>query len=127
MERFLWQALRDRQLGGYKFRRQRPVGKYFADFACVEAKLIVEVDGGQHFSQGGVTDDIRRTAELNQLGYHVLRFSNREVLMERESVLVCIFNWLAANHPHPHPHPLPQAGEGLRCASPASVVNERTQ
>ena len=120
-ERALWQALRDRQIGGHKFRRQHPVGRYFADFACIEAMLIVELDGGQHFSDEGMEADIRRTAELNQLGYHVLRFTDREVLLEREAVRLSIFNWLEANVPRPgrdpHPSPLPQAGEGDR-ASP---------
>ena len=109
-ERALWQALRDRQLGGFKFRRQHPVGRYFADFACIEAGLIVELDGGQHFSPDGIDADIRRTAELKQLGYHVLRFADREVLMERDAVRLCLFNWLDANGPHPSP--LPPAGEG---------------
>ena len=115
-ERALWQALRDRQIGGHKFRRQHPVGRYFADFACIEAMLIVELDGGQHFSPEGMAADARRTAELNQLGYHVLRFTDREVLVEREAVRLCIFNWLEANGPRPgrdpHPGPLPRAGEG---------------
>ena len=119
-ERALWQALRDRQIGGHKFRRQHPVGRYFADFACIEAMLIVELDGGQHFSDEGMEADIRRTAELNQLGYHVLRFTDREVLLEREAVRLSIFNWLEANGPRPgrdpHPSPLPRAVEGARGA-----------
>gem|GEM_PF-581563 len=119
-ERALWQALRDRQIGGHKFRRQHPVGRYFADFACIEAMLIVELDGGQHFSPEGMAADARRTAELNQLGYHVLRFTDREVLVEREAVRLSIFNWLEVNclrpNSDPHPNPLPQAGEGARRA-----------
>ena len=119
-ERVLWQALRDRQIGGHKFRRQHPVGRYFADFACIEALLIVELDGGQHFSDEGMAADERRTAELNALGYHVLRFTDREVLVEREAVRLSIFNWLEANVPRPnsdpHPSPLPRAGEGARRA-----------
>ncbi len=115
-ERALWRALRDRQLGGHKFRRQHPVGRYFADFACIEASLIVELDGGQHVSPDGMAADARRTVELSQLGYHVLRFTDREVLVEREAVRLCIFNWLEANGPRPnrdpHPNPLPPAGEG---------------
>ena len=116
-ERVLWRALRDRQIGGHKFRRQHPVGRYFADFACLEALLIVELDGGQHFSDEGMAADARRTAELNQLGYHVLRFTDREMLLEREAVRLSIFNWLEANVPRPggdpHPGPLPRAGEGV--------------
>jgi very-short-patch-repair endonuclease len=123
-ERALWQALRDRQIGGHKFRRQHPVGRYFADFACVETMLIVELDGGQHFSDEGMAADARRTAELNQLGYHVLRFTDREVLVEREAVRLCIFNWLEANGPRPNrdPHlgPLPPAAEGVRLGHQSS-------
>ena len=119
-ERVLWQALRDRQIGGCKFRRQHPVGRYFADFACIEAMLIVELDGGQHFSDEGMEADIRRTADLNALGYQVLRFTDREVLVEREAVRLSIFNWLEANGPRPgrdpHPSPLPRAVEGARGA-----------
>ena len=119
-ERALWQDLRDRQILGHKFRRQHPVGRYFADFACIEAMLIVELDGGQHFSPEGMAADNRRTAELNKLGYHVLRFTDREVLLEREAVRLSIFNWLEANVPRPgrdpHPNPLPRAGEGARGA-----------
>ena len=119
-ERALWQDLRDRQILGHKFRRQHPVGRYFADFACIEAMLIVELDGGQHFSDEGMEADIRRTADLNALGYQVLRFTDREVLVEREAVRLCIFNWLEANGPRPgrdpHPNPLPRAGEGARRA-----------
>jgi very-short-patch-repair endonuclease len=111
-ERALWQALRSRQLGGYKFRRQHPVGRYFADFACVEAGLIVELDGGQHFEPVAARADAERTAALRALGFHVLRYTNREALAERDTVLADILNWLNSNHPHPNP--LPPAGEGVR-------------
>jgi adenine-specific DNA-methyltransferase len=103
--------LRDRQLDGYKFRRQRPVGRYFADFACIEAMLIVELDGGQHFEPDAIVADRVRTEELNRLGYEVLRFTDREVLTERDAVLTRILDWLHQHHPHPNP--LPQAGEGV--------------
>jgi very-short-patch-repair endonuclease len=115
-ERRLWSALRDRQLDGYKFRRQRPIGSYFADFACIEAMLIVELDGGQHFEPEAIAADRARTEELNRLGYHVLRFTDREALLERDAVLTRILDWLHRHHPHPNP--LPQAGEG---------VNRRTE
>ena len=113
-ERALWQRLRDRQLAGYKFRRQHPIGGYFADFACVEAKLVIELDGGQHFEPAAMAVDARRTAELSAHGFHVLRFNDREVLAERDAVVTGILNWLAVNHPHPNP--LPQAVEGVNAA-----------
>jgi very-short-patch-repair endonuclease len=129
VERVLWRALRDRQIGGCKFRRQHPVGRYVADFACLEALLIVELDGGQHFSDEGMATDERRTAELNAVGYHVLRFTDREMLLEREAVLLSIFNWLEANVPRPgrdpHPNPLPE-GEGDKASpNPLPLAGER--
>ena len=108
-ERSLWQALRSRPLGGYKFRRQHPVDRYFTDFACVEAGLVIELDGGQHFEPAAVRADAERTAALSARGFHVLRYTNREALAERDAVLADILNWLNSNHPHPNP--LPQAGE----------------
>ena len=111
-ERAIWNALRNRQLGGYKFRRQHPVGPFFADFACVEASLVVELDGGQHVEPEAVEADARRTCALKANGFHVLRFDDRQALIEREAVLASILEWLCAHHPHPNP--LPQAGEGAK-------------
>jgi very-short-patch-repair endonuclease len=101
----LWYHLRDRRLGGCKFRRQFPVGPYVADFACVDRRLIVELDGGQHALQ--VERDARRSAYLEQQGFTVLRFWNDQVLRETEAVLEEILRHLAA----PHPGPLPAGGE----------------
>ncbi len=109
-ERVLWQALRNRQLAGYKFRRQHPIGPFFADFACVEAGLVVEVDGSQHADPAAIKSDRRRTDALAGAGFRVMRFTDREVLLEREAVLAAILDLLTASHPHPCP--LPPAGEG---------------
>jgi very-short-patch-repair endonuclease len=87
-EHKLWQALRDRQLDGLKFRRQRPIGNYIADFACEECRLIVEVDGDQHDSV--VAYDEKRTLALNDIGWRVIRFSAREVVQELIVVLETI-------------------------------------
>lgn len=84
-EKSLWQALRSRQLSGLKFRRQHPVGPYIADFCCLECKLIIELDGGQHALETDADD--RRSDSLAQRGYHVLRFWNHEVLTNLEGVL----------------------------------------
>jgi adenine-specific DNA-methyltransferase len=83
VERDLWQRLRGRRLGGFKFRRQASVGYYVADFYCAEKRLVVELDGGQH----GGTDGDRRTADLARLGYRVIRFWNNEVNDNLEAVL----------------------------------------
>ena len=93
-ERALWYYLRDRRLDGHKFRRQSPVGKHVADFACIEARLIVELDGGQHFDPESAAADARRTAEMEAVGYHVMRFTNQEALGRMDSVLETISNWL---------------------------------
>jgi len=76
--------LRNRQLDGCKFRRQVPIDRYFADFACVEAKLVVELDGGQHAEQ--IAYDAERTRVIETCGWRVIRFWNHEVLLESEGV-----------------------------------------
>ena len=115
-ERLLWSRLRDRRLDDYKFRRQHAIGPFFADFACVEAHLVVELDGGQHFDVDAQRADQQRTSVLAKHGFHVLRFSNREMLVETDAVLNAIRQWLVSNHPHPNP--LPRAGEGETKGSP---------
>ena len=109
-ESLLWCHLRDRRLANFKFRRQRPIGPYFADFACLEAKLIVELDGGQHVEAAGY--DENRTRFIEAQGYRVLRFWNNEVLAQTDAVRERILQ--ALQEDNPHPSPLPQAGEGAR-------------
>jgi len=111
----LWSHLRSRQLAGFKFRRQHSIASFIADFACLEAGLVIEVDGGQHFDAAGLAADARRTRLLEAAGFHVLRFDNRQVLTQTEDLLAAIHQWLLANCPHPHPSPLPPAGEGEPC------------
>lgn len=84
----LWLCLRNRRLAGWKFKRQHPVGRYIADFACVEAQIIVEADGSQHAANAD--DDARRTAYLESRGWVVLRFWNNDILQRTESVLEVI-------------------------------------
>jgi very-short-patch-repair endonuclease len=76
-EVILWKGLRSRRFASLKFRRQHPIGRYFADFICIEKRLIVELDGDSHV--GNELKDARRDEELKQLGYRVLRFPNHEV------------------------------------------------
>jgi very-short-patch-repair endonuclease len=90
-ERALWGALRNRQLHGFKFRRQATIGRFVADFLCVDAMLVVEVDGGQHEAR----QDTSRTAFLDRSGYRVVRFWNHEVLVNIEGVLLTIASHLA--------------------------------
>jgi len=91
-ERLLWHHLRLRQFAGYKFRRQRPVGAYIVDFICLEKKLVIEVDGGQHSKQK-VYDD-RRTSWLQSEGLTVLRFWDHEILTQLDDVKQVIWNTL---------------------------------
>ena len=93
-EALLWSRLRNRQLNGVKFRRQVPIGPYIADFLSAEARLIVELDGGQH----SVETDATRTTFLETAGLRVIRFWNHDVLGNIEGVLETI-----AAHLPPHP------------------------
>jgi very-short-patch-repair endonuclease len=83
-ERRLWSVLRGRTLSGYKFRRQHPIGLYIADFACVEHRLVIEADGGQHADN---LDDERRTVWLESQGWRVMRFWNNDILTNTDGVV----------------------------------------
>ena len=85
-ERALWRLLRQRPRGA-KFRRQHPAGRYILDFFCVESKLAIEADGAQHLTSDGVAADEERTRYLTQRGIRVLRFTDREILLESEAVI----------------------------------------
>ena len=108
-EQRLWARLRDRQLAGYKFRRQVPRGPFIVDFACLDSRLVVELDGGQHADAVQSEEDRKRTAWLQVEGYCVVRFWNHDVLENMEGVLATIVEALKDRKP-PHPDPLP-AGE----------------
>ena len=90
-ERRLWYALRRRRFDGHKFRRQQPLGPYFVDFFCIEAQLVVEVDGNHHAEQQGYDRD--RDEWLARRGLRVLRFSDRDVLTRLGDVEEAI--WIA--------------------------------
>ena len=101
-ERMLWQAMRNRQLCDARFRRQHPVGKYIADFACPDRKLIVELDGGQHQEQA--VYDEARTGFLQAQGWRVLRFWNNEVMENLEGVLAKVVEHLTSSPPSQPSH-----------------------
>jgi len=90
VERTLWGMLRNRQLGGYKFRRQYPIDRYIADFACAEAKLVIELDGGQHAIR--TAEDAERTDALERAGWQVIRFWNGEVFENAQGVAETILH-----------------------------------
>ncbi|MDT8318231.1 MAG: endonuclease domain-containing protein [bacterium] len=86
-ERKLWSKIRGRQLKGHQFYRQKPIGCFIVDFYCPKAKLVIELDGGQHFSEEGMTKDGQRDSYMEGLGLRVLRFSDREVFENMRGVL----------------------------------------
>ena len=83
----LWEGLRGRRLGGFKFVRQLPVGGYIADFVCRERKLIVEVDGATHSTDAELARDAKRSAFLEALGYCIFRVNNDDVYKNYNDVL----------------------------------------
>ncbi len=83
----LWTYLRNRKLGGLKFRRQHPVGPFIADFCCMEKNLIIELDGGHHNKEENIREDKKRDAILTSFGYTVLRIWNNELTKNLEGVL----------------------------------------
>ena len=87
-ERTLWTALRRRQIDGLRFRRQVPLGRFIVDFACYDARLVIELDGGQHADHA--QEDAARTAWLETRGFRVLRFWNSEIGENLEAVLEAI-------------------------------------
>ena len=94
-EKRLWAILRNRKLDGWKFRRQVPIDSFVVDFCCIEARLIVELDGGQHADEKEYYDDLR-TRQLKTFGFRVIRFWNSEVLQETEGVIQEIRRMLSA-------------------------------
>ena len=97
--------VRNRRLAGFKFKRQWSLGPYVVDFCCIEQRLVLEIDGGQH----SLERDVKRTSILNAMGYRVVRFWNNDVLDNTDGVLTVLF---AELENCPHPDPLPRAGEG---------------
>nr|GGH97631.1 hypothetical protein GCM10011355_19320 [Aquisalinus luteolus] len=86
-ERRVWNALRNRQIDGHKFRRQHAIGPYIVDFVCLDRKLIIELDGGQHGEPQARAYDARRTEFLEQEGFDVIRFWNIDVFETLDGVL----------------------------------------
>lgn len=84
-EKLLWRHLRNRQLNGYKFKRQVPINNYIVDFVCESAKLIIELDGGQHADQ--IAYDRKRSNFLESMNFKVIRFWNNDVLQNIDGVL----------------------------------------
>jgi adenine-specific DNA-methyltransferase len=128
-EKRLWHFLRDRRLAGYKFRHQHPMAGYIADFVCIEARLVIELDGSQHAELFQQESDAARTREFESRGFRVLRFWNNEVLSNTMGVLQSILDALeSAPHNTPHPNPLPKGERediAFLKAHPTLVVDTR--
>ncbi|TAJ84974.1 MAG: DUF559 domain-containing protein [Reyranella sp.] len=110
-EKICWELLRDRRLAGIKFRRQHPIGHYFADFACLSAKLVVEIDGEHYAFQQ--ERDARRTAFMELEGWRVLRFWAVEVFESPEGIWIAIEAALKERCPTPSPSLPPYRGRGI--------------
>jgi very-short-patch-repair endonuclease len=94
-EMHLWKRLRGKQIGGVQFYRQKIVGNYIVDFFCAKANLVIEIDGGQHYSDEGIHRDAERDRYLQAQGLRVLHFSDRDVFLNTEGVLKQILAQIA--------------------------------
>jgi len=115
-ERTIWYGVRAHRFNGASFRRQAPIGPFIVDFVCHDAKLIVEIDGGQHFETEHERRDARRDAFLAAEGYRVLRFSNHDVMTNRGGVLEAIAEAVLGASPS---LPSPASGGGGANSEPA--------
>jgi very-short-patch-repair endonuclease len=93
-EKHLWARLRGKQLKGYQFYRQKVLGRYVVDFYCPKARMVIELDGGQHYEEAGREKDRGRDEIMKKLGLIVLRFSDREVLENTKAVIEKIWGFL---------------------------------
>ena len=98
-ERLLWAALRGHRLNGASFRRQVPIESYIADFVCHAALLVIELDGGQHYSDSAEQKDAARSSVIHAKGFQVLRFSNQDVMTNRDGVLETVAAAVAERAP----------------------------
>ena len=130
-EGLLWHYLRRKQLDGYKFRRQQPIGPYIVDFACMSRKLVIELDGGQHAERHAY--DETRDDYLRGKGYRILRFWNNEVFQNCMDVLEAVYQALVSPPPHqpsfgslatvPPPHQPRLAARLLRLPLKGGVIS----
>ena len=96
-EILLWSKIRRKQLKGKQFYRQKIIGNYIVDFCCMSCRLVVEVDGEQHFTPPGIEQDIARDHELENMGFRIMRFPSAEVLMNIDGVVSEIYESLESD------------------------------
>ncbi len=105
----LWRIVHPIRQAGWHFRKQAPIGRYVVDFVCHHARLIVEIDGDSHYSEGGMARDAVRTAFLVGEGYRLLRFTNLEVMENEEAVYLAVIEAIGASGSTPS-RPPPSRG-----------------
>jgi very-short-patch-repair endonuclease len=103
-EQRMWSILRNKRMGGFKFRRQHGIGTYIADFVCLPARLVIEVDGDTHGNDERQVRDAKRTETLERSGYRVIRFWNHEVLTSTDDVSAAIAKALGISEAVSAPH-----------------------
>ncbi len=108
-EQQLWKHLRRRQIHNVQFNRQKPLLNYIVDFYCAKARLIIELDGSQHYESENQKQDIARDQALAELGLHTLRFDNQQILTETDSVVGVIYEVVGKRLIPPNP-PFPKGG-----------------
>lgn len=95
VEARMWDYLRTLKAEGFHFRRQAPLGRYYADFACHHAKLVIEIDGDTHFTRSGIDHDLERDRFIRAEGYRTIRFTNTDVLKNMDGVVTHLLSRLA--------------------------------
>src|SRR5262245_28589167 len=118
----MWSVLRAHRMSGASFRRQTPIGPYVVDFICHAARLVIEIDGGQHFESKQEERDTRRDTYLAGKGFRVLRFNNYDVMINRQGVLETIAT--AIERRPPLKPPPPSGGGDARAARALSDATE---
>ncbi|MFZ1546009.1 MAG: endonuclease domain-containing protein [Candidatus Nitrotoga sp.] len=124
-EQKLWYRLRRKQINGWQFYRQKIIGSYIVDFYCPAARLVVELDGSQHFEPQHQATDQKRDAYLLSLGLRVLRFDNRQVLLEMDAVLGVIAQIPNITLEIPPSPPFSKGGEN-RCTHEALMLEQES-
>jgi very-short-patch-repair endonuclease len=120
-ERLLWSRIRKKQIKGFSVYRQRIIGNYIVDFYCPRAKLIIEIDGGQHYTDKGIEEDKKRDEYMRDLGFKVLRFSSREIIKNLDGVMQKIY--IESNLPCPlFIPPFLKGGGGIRGFGKRGIV-----
>ena len=109
-ERVLWRRLRGKQLADVQFYRQKPIGPYIVDFYAPKAKLIIEIDGSQHFEEPQAEKDRERDEYLSRLGLLIIRLNSRQVLKETDAVVEFIYQKVEERTPNPPKSPFSKGG-----------------